>query len=102
MFTGWTVQFGLGAQLLSETHPLSVSVSQTNFENLSQTRKCQQDLTFDMGEIFLFPFPGVTFMRPLLAFALSHTIVALDNGLGLTPAMGYNTVRTDTERAIRH
>ena len=56
-----------------------------------------------MGEIFLFPcLWGVTFMRPLLAFALSHTIVALDNGLGLTPAMGYNTVRTDTERAIRH
>lgn len=54
-----------------------------------------------MGEI-LSPSPPVTFMRPLLAFALSHTIVALDNGLGLTPAMGYNTVRTDTERAIRH
>ena len=42
-------------------------------------------------------------MRPLLAaLAMGHTIVALDNGLGLTPAMGYNTVRTDTERAAQH
>jgi hypothetical protein len=43
-----------------------------------------------------------SFMRPLLALAMGHTIVALDNGLGLTPAMGYNTVRTETERATQH
>ena len=76
-------------------------MSQTNFENLSQTKKCQQDFDLIWARFF-FPLPPLTFMRPLLAFALSHTIVALDNGLGLTPAMGYNTVRTDTERAIRH
>ena len=35
VFTGWAVKFGIGAQLLSETHPLSIAPQYSNAGQMS-------------------------------------------------------------------
>ena len=35
VFTGWAVKFGIGAQLLSETHPLSIAPQYSNADQMA-------------------------------------------------------------------